>query len=183
MTGTRSDGRASDDPLRSAVLWIAEDFGQTIATVLATELDAPTHGTRWTNRQLLFHMVLGQNIALTSIPLFGAFSRLPPKASRVWSALLEACTTPYNWVNWAGAVAGARVLGTDSMVRMMERSTHALVNWYDQASPEDLTRGMAMPRSWDPYFSDWMDRRDIFEWAPKHYRHHRAQLTLTNLPR
>ena len=95
--GTNNPG----DPLRRQLLWVAEDFRQIIDTAPARELDAPTRGTRWTNRQLLFHMVLGQNIALTSIPLIGAFSRLPPGASREWSRRLQAFTGPYNWVNWA----------------------------------------------------------------------------------
>ncbi|BCT75153.1 hypothetical protein SCMU_09950 [Sinomonas cyclohexanicum] len=168
--------------MRRDLLWIAEDFGLIVGTVQASELGAPTRGTRWTNRQLLFHMVLGQNIALTSIPLFGAFSRLPPAASRAWSAALEACTGPYDWVNWAGAVAGARVLGVGAMGRMMDRTTRVIVNWYDRAGPGALARGMSVPPSWDPYFSDWMDRRGILEWAPKHYRHHRGQLTLSTLP-
>ncbi|MGT2460826.1 DinB family protein [Sinomonas atrocyanea] len=172
----------SADTVREGLLWIAEDFGLIVSTAQASELGAPTRGTRWTNRQLLFHMVLGQNIVLTSIPLFGAFSRLPPGASRVWSAVLEACTGPYDWVNWAGAVAGARVLGVDAMGRMMDRTTGAILHWYDRADPEDLARGMSVPPSWDPYFSDWMDRRAILKWAPKHYRHHRAQLTLSTLP-
>jgi hypothetical protein len=168
--------------VREGLLWIAEDFGRIVSTVRPAELDGPTLGTRWTNHQLLFHMVLGQNIALTSIPLFGAFSRLPPGASRAWSAVLEAGSGPYDWVNWAGAVAGARLMGTGAMARMMDRTTRTILGWYDRAGAEDLARGMSVPPSWDPYFSEWMDRRDILEWAPKHYRHHRAQLTLGTLP-
>jgi hypothetical protein len=179
--GTGPGPDSTGDPVRQGLLWIDEDFRRIIGTVRAAELGAPTRGTRWTNRQLLFHMVLGQNIALSSIPLFGAFSHLPPNASRAWSALLEACARPYNWVNWAGAVAGARVMDAGSMERMMNRTTRMILRWYDRASPEDLGRGMSVPPSWDPYFAEWMDRRDILEWAPRHYRHHRAQLTLTNV--
>jgi hypothetical protein len=180
--GAGSGPGGAGESVREGLLWVAEDVGRIVGTVRVSELGAPTRGTRWTNRQLLFHMVLGQNIARTSIPLFGAFSRLPPGASRVWSAGLEAFTGPYNWVNWAGAVVGARVMGVGSMGRMMDRTTRAIVRWYDRAGAEDLGRGMSVPPSWDPYFSDWMDRRDILEWAPEHYRHHRAQLTLSTLP-
>jgi hypothetical protein len=67
------------------------DFARIVDGPSPSELDAPTDGTRWTNRQLLFHMVLGQNIARSAIPLFGLFSHLPPSASRSWSRLLEAC--------------------------------------------------------------------------------------------
>lgn len=179
-TGPGQDG--TDAPVRRGLRWIDEDFGRIVSTVRAPELGAATRGTLWTNCQLLFHMVLGQDIVLSTIPLFGAFSRLPPNASRAWSALLEACTGPYNWVNWAGAVAGARVMDTGSMERMMNRTTRMILRWYDRAGAEDLARGTSVPLSWDPCFTEWMDRRDVLEWAPKHYRHHRAQLTPTNIP-
>lgn len=174
--------RGTDDQARADLLWIASDFRHIVDDARTGELSLPSNGTRWTNRQLLFHMVLGQNIALTSVWLFGMFSRLPPGASRAWSGMLARCTRPYNWVNWAGAVVGARVLAPGSMARMMDRSTAALVHRLDRAAPVDLARGMSVPPSWDPYFFEWMDRRDILEWAPKHYRHHRAQLSLRNLP-
>jgi hypothetical protein len=173
---------AGDDPVRTGLLWIAEDFRRIVGSATPAELAAPSRGTRWTNRQLLFHLVLGQNIARVSIPLFGGFSRLPPGASRAWSAMLEAFTRPYDWVNWFGSVAGARALSTAAMERMMQRSTRAILAWYDRADAGDLARGMSVPPSWDPYFSAWMNRADMLSWAPKHYRHHRAQLTLSSLP-
>ena len=54
-----------------------------------------------------------------------------------------------------------------------------IVRWADAASEEELARGMSVPAGWDPYFAPWMSRRDLLEWAPKHYRHHRAQLTIS----
>lgn len=169
------------DPVRDDVLWIAEDFSGLVRRARPEELGAPTEGTRWSNRQLLFHMVLGQNIARAAIPLFGFFSHLPPGASRSWSRLLEAWTGPYNWVNWAGSAAGGQLLGTASMSRMMESTTGGIITWYDRADEAALARGMSVPPSWDPYFSPWMSRRDVLAWAPKHYRHHRRQLTLTTI--
>lgn len=170
------------DPVREDLLWIAADFRKIILSAADDELDRPSIGTRWTNRQLLFHMALGQNIALAGIPLLGLFSHLPPSASRNWSRLLDACAGPYNWVNWAGSAAGGQVLTPRSMLGMMDRTTRIIVAWYDRADSRALGRGMTMPTRWDPYFAPWMDRRDILEWAPKHYRHHRAQLSLTTMP-
>ena len=63
----------------------------------------------------------------------------------------------------------------------MARDTKWLVGWADGATEAELARGMSVPPSWDPYFSAWMTREDLLEWAPKHYRHHRAQLTLSNV--
>jgi hypothetical protein len=168
--------------VKADLLWIAADYRSIILGAPVDELDLPSIGTRWTNRQLLFHMALGQNIALAGIPLLGLFSHLPPSASRNWSRLLDSCARPYNWVNWAGSAAGGRVLKPHTMLRMMDRTTRIILTWYGHADPRALSRGMTMPTSWDPYFLTWMDRRDILEWAPKHYRHHRAQLSLTTLP-
>ena len=171
-----------EDLVRQELLWIAADFRSIVLGASADELDLPSNGTRWTNRQLLFHLALGQNIALAAIPLLGLFSHLPPGASRRWSRILDSCSGPYNWVNWAGSAAAGRVLPPQAMARMMDRTTAVIVHWYSRADSKALDRGMTMPVRWDPYFLPWMSRRDILEWAPKHYRHHRAQLSLTTLP-
>lgn len=169
---------AGDESIRDDLLWIAEDFARIIRDAGTEELNAPSAGTRWTNRQLLFHMLLGQEIARTFLVLIGVFSRLPPDASRGWSRMLAALTAPYDWINWAGAVIGARILTLRRTERMMAGATRRIVRWYDHAGASDLARGMSVPPSWDPYFAPWMNRRDLLAWAPKHYRHHRAQLTL-----
>lgn len=167
--------------LREDLLRVAEDFTRVVRSARRDELDTPTNGTRWSNRQLLFHLVLGQNVARTAIPLIGIFSRLPDPVARGWSRLLRSCTVPYNGVNWAGSAAAGQLLSPDAMTRMMDRTTTSITAWYDRADEEALGRGMWVPPSWDPYFQPWMTRRDLLAWAPQHYRHHRRQLTLTTL--
>jgi len=48
---------------RAALEWILTDFDRLVAAADADQLDAPSNGTRWTNRQLLFHMWFGQRNA------------------------------------------------------------------------------------------------------------------------
>ena len=50
----------------------------------------PTRGTRWTNEQLLFHMVFGYMIVLRLLILVKLFSRLPDRVGRVFAGLLDA---------------------------------------------------------------------------------------------
>lgn len=168
--------------MRAALAWVGADFDVLVSSAAPEEMEAPTTGTRWTNRELLFHMWFGQRIARVFIPMMGGFSRLPPSASRRYAQLLTAVSRPYEWVNYAGSVAGSRVGGLDRAGRWMERDTAAILRWADAATDTDLSRGMSVPRGWDPYFKPWMSRRDLLEWAPKHYRHHREQLTLTGRP-
>ena len=169
---------ALPDQQRAALTWVAEDFDALVGGTRVDELGRPTQGTRWTNEQLLFHMWFGQRIARAFVPMLGGFSRLPPRASVGWSHLLGVLTRPYDWVNFAAPVAGTRVVPLRRVRQWMHQDTDWLVGWGDRASAEELARGMTVPVSWDPYFIPWMSRLDVLEWAPKHYRHHRAQLTL-----
>jgi hypothetical protein len=164
---------------RAALEWIRDDYRRMIGAASSPELDALSDGTRWTNRELLFHMWFGQRIARAMVPVMGGFSHLSPAASRAYAALLTAATRPYEWVNYAGSVGGASFAGLDRAQRWMVSDTDWLIRWGDRATAADLARGMSVPPGWDPYFAEWMSRADLLAWAPKHYRHHRAQLTLS----
>ena len=169
------------DP-RADLEWIARDYAAILRSAHSEELDLPTNGTRWTNRQLLFHVLLGQRITRMVIVVMGVFSRLPPGASRLWSAGMSAATPLYHRINFLGPLVGARLVGSANLERQMESVTAQILRFQAKATPHDLHRGMTVASSWDPYFTDWMDRADVLAWAPKHYRHHRQQLTLTTLP-
>lgn len=44
------------------------DFHQLLDSATSAELRAPTHGTKWTNEQLLFHMLFGTCSSATCCP-------------------------------------------------------------------------------------------------------------------
>lgn len=170
-----------DDATLEALAWTRDDYRDLVMSVDPDELDRPTTGTRWTNRELLFHMWFGQHIARVVVPVLGVFGRLPRPASAAYSRLLTTATRPYDWVNYIGPVGGARLVGLRRAERWMRADTDWLLRWASRASEAELKRGMVVPTSWDPYFSPWMNRVDVLAWAPKHYRHHRAQLTLASV--
>ena len=60
---------------------VRDDYRRLIAAATPEELLAPTWGTGWTNRELLFHMWFGQHLARVFVPLFGGFGRLPRRVS------------------------------------------------------------------------------------------------------
>lgn len=59
------------------------------------DLARPSSGTRWTNKQLLLHMLFGYLITRALIVLAGTFARLPARASQVFAGLLIAATGPF----------------------------------------------------------------------------------------
>lgn len=158
--------------------WIRDDYSHVVASAGPADLEGPSDGTRWTNGQLLFHMWFGQRIARVFVPLFGVLGRLPRPLGVGYARLLSALTRPYNWVNFVAPVGGARLVGPHRTDRWMRADTDWLLRWATAASDKKLGLTAHVPAEWDPYFSSSMSRADILDWAPKHYRHHRNQLTL-----
>ena len=63
----------------------------------------PTRGTRWTNEQLLFHMVFGYMIVQRLLPLVRVLGRFPNGVSRIYARLLDAATRPFDPINYYGS--------------------------------------------------------------------------------
>ena len=149
---------------------VRADFRRLVEGATEDELRAPSSGTRWTNRQLLFHMLFGYLLVRNLLPLVWLVSRLPSAVSRSFAALLNAGTRPFLVVNYIGSLGGGRVLGRAGMVRWMDRVTGSLERSLVRTSGESLGRGMSFPVGWDPY---------VYHYATQHYAHHRRQLTVT----
>jgi len=158
---------------------VARDYRNLIDTARIGELRAGSNGTKWTNEQLLFHMLFGYLLVRNLLFLVRIMARLPEGASRRFAATLNAATRPFHVVNYVGSLGGARVLGHTGMERTMDRVTSSLVKSLNRQTPESLARGMHFPVGWDPYFRDYMTIAEIYHWATQHYEHHRRQLTLS----
>ena len=60
-------------------------------------------GTRWTNEQLLFHMVFGYMVVRALLVLVRIFGRLPEPVSTGFAAMLNFMTAPFHVVNYWGS--------------------------------------------------------------------------------
>jgi len=154
-------------------------FRQLAEGATPAELRRLTHGTCWTNEQLLFHMLLGYLIARPLLVLARVFARLPAGASRRFAALLNSATPVFNEVNFYGSCIGARVVGRQRMVAVFDRVIAALHRSLATQTGTDLQRGMSYPVRWDPFFKEFMTVADIYHYPTQHFDFHRRQLTLT----
>ena len=157
---------------------VRADFRELLGTATVAELRQPSDGTKWTNEQLLFHMLFGYLLVRNLRLLVVVFARLPDGASRRFAAFLDAGTRPFHVINYLGSLGGARVLGYAGMERLMDRVITGLQTSLRRQSPASLDRGMHFPLGWDPYFKDRMTLRDVYHYPTQHYDHHRRQLTL-----
>jgi hypothetical protein len=177
--------RRHDVPMVIAPAAIAEelrdarqDFRRLVDGATPAELRRSSNGTRWTNDQLLFHMLFGYLIVRTLLWLVRGFSMLPDRYSRRFAKALDAATRPFHLINYLGSLGGARVLGHGGMKRLMDSVTGSLIRTLARSDASQLSRGMHFPVSWDPYFQDYMTIQDVMHYATQHYQHHRRQLTL-----
>ncbi|MFS4091401.1 DinB family protein [Streptomyces sp. AF1A] len=143
------------------------------------DLRRSTVGTRWTNEQLLFHMVFGYLLIPPLLFLLRVFGRLPRGAGRAFARLLNAGTKPFDVVNYLGPVGGARMLGRRRMGTVLDRVITFLHGRLDAERESDLALAMHYPTHWDPFFRDVMTIADLYRYPTQHFDFHRRQLTLT----
>jgi DinB superfamily len=156
----------------------AADFRALLTTSTTPDLRRKSDGTKWSNEQLLFHMLFGYLIVRTLLPLVQFIGHCPDGLSRGFAAVLNAANRPFHVINYLGSLGGARLLGHTGMIRIMGRVTAGLTRSLNRRTPAALARGMHFPTGWDPYFRDYMTLTDVYHYATQHYDHHRRQLTL-----
>ena len=154
------------------------EFRELIEASTSTALARPSAGTRWTNRELLFHMLFGYLITRNLRFVVKFVSRLPDAAQTRFAATLNAATGPFHRVNYWGSRVAGRALSPALMARWMDRVVASLQRRLDREGAAALRRSMAFPTRWDPYFAARMSLADVYRYATLHFDHHRRQLTL-----
>jgi hypothetical protein len=155
----------------------AADFHRLLDSATASELRMRTNGTRWTNQQLLFHMLFGFILVRVLLPLVKGFGRLPPAASGAFATILNAGSRPFHVINYLSALPGGTVLRRQAVAKLMDRTIEHLRSRLARESEHALGRAMHFPVGWDPYFKGTMTVADVYRYPTQHYDHHRRQLT------
>ncbi|WP_091627964.1 DinB family protein [Amycolatopsis saalfeldensis] len=153
-------------------------FHQALDSASEADLRRRSDGTRWNNKQLLFHMLLGYLIMRALMNLVRLFGRLPAGVSRAYARLLNKATRPFDVVNYAGSALGGTFLTPRRMGIMFDHVIAALHRRLDAEAVIDLGRGMHYPTRWDPFFQDFMTLADVYRFPTQHFDFHRRQLTL-----
>lgn len=149
-----------------------------LARVGDVELRRPSAGTRWTNEELLFHMVFGYMVVRRLLPLVKLFGHLPSSFNSAFARLLNSGTRPFDWVNYWGSRAAARVYNRRRMARKLRRLTANLTVRLGKESEHSLALRMAFPTRWDPFFAAEMTVADVYAYPRRHFDFHAQQLSL-----
>lgn len=179
MTGTPPvDRQAFHDELERT----RADFHRLLDDAGPADLCGPTQGTRWTNEQLLFHMLFGYILIRPLLVVMRIFGRLPEGANHVFARLLDSTTRPFDAINYLGPVVGVRLYGRRRMGAKFDRVITGLHRRLDAEPEGAFVRGMHYPARWDPFFHDFMTVADLYRYPTQHFDFHREQLTLRDEP-
>lgn len=153
-------------------------FDRLLADASPDDLRRPSDGTKWTNEQLLFHMLFGFLIVRALLVLVRMFGRLPDGMSRGFASVLNAANRPFHVVNYWGSRVGARVFGAARMGHKLDEVIDVLQRRLSAETEQGLARRMHFPTHWDPFFADTMTLAHVYHYASQHFDYHRGQLTL-----
>ena len=162
---------------------VRQGFARHIADMTAADLSQASNGTKWTNRQLLFHMLFGYVIVRRLIWMVKLLSYLPNVATKPFAAMLNSAAKPFNWVNYIGPVGAARIISPARMQHWLDGLTVWLEKDLNRQDSKSLGRGMYYPTKWDPYFKRHMTLADLYRYPTQHFDHHDRQLSDPQLPR
>ena len=153
-------------------------FRQWVRTMTTEDLDRHSNGTRWTNRELLFHLLFGYLIVRRLLWMIRLFGLLPAGFSRPFAALLNISTRPFDTANYLGSRIGGRIFRPARMAVSMDRITVWLAARLARETDRTLDRGMHYPTRWDPFFPDYMTVAELYRYPTRHFDFHADQLSV-----
>jgi hypothetical protein len=122
-----------------------QEFRRLLDGATAADLRRLSDGTKWTNQQLLFHMLLGYLVVRALLTLTRLFGRLPGGASATFARLLDSTRRPFHLVNYLGSRAGARLIPPARMGSMLDAVTMALEGHLDRKQTRACTAACITP--------------------------------------
>jgi DinB superfamily len=166
---------------RIAVIQEMDEARATLHYLLAAAdgetLRRRSNGTRWTNEELLFHMVFGYMIVRALLILVRLFGRLPVPVSRGFAAMLNFATAPFHVVNYWGSRFAALTFNHRRMGARFDRVVASLQRHLRRESAESLALSMSLPTRWDPFFTPTMTLAEVYHYPTQHFDFHRRQLS------
>jgi hypothetical protein len=153
-------------------------FRRLVAGMTGDDLRRRSNGTRWTNRELLFHLLLGYLVVRRLMWMVKLLGLLPRGATKPFAALLNLATRPFDFVNYLGSRIGGKLYSPAHMVTAMDRVTANLARQRARESDRGLQRGMCFPTRWDPFFAGYMTVADLYHYPTQHFDFHARQLNL-----
>ena len=164
------------DAIRAELEATRTVFHTLLASFSESDLRRQSRNPGWTNGEILTHMTFGFIILNTLLPMARLWGRFPRWTSKMFAAMLNAFTTPFNWINARGARLQARVF-THQRIGQVYNWVHlSLMRQLDGIKDDEWGRGMYYPTQWDANFDEFMTICELFHYPVKHFNFHLDQI-------
>ncbi len=164
------------DSLRAELDSTRQDFYSLVNSLSDQDLERRSLNPGWTNRELLFHILLAFILLESLGPMARFWGRLPRSAFKPFAWLLDAFTGLFNWVNALGPRGAGRVFTRARLLKRYDRVHQIALKMIDSMSDEEWARGMYYPARWDPLFSGYMTIEQVFRYPAIHFHFHAQQI-------
>ena len=170
-----------DDIDRGAIIQEMDDARATLRRLLASAdpgtLRRRSNGSRWTNEELLFHMVFGYMIVRALLILVRILGRLPAPVSRLFAAVLNFATAPFHVVNYWGVKVCRADVQPSADGGPVRSGCRIPATAFARENPRSLARSMSFPTRWDPFFTPTMTLAEVYHYPTQHFDFHRQHLS------
>lgn len=151
-------------------------FHTLLASFSESDLGRQNRNPGWTNGEILTHMTFGFIVLNALLPMARRWGHFPRWTSKIFASMLNAFTTPFNWVNALGARLQARVFTHQRIGRVYDRVHFSLMKQLEALKDDEWERGMYYPTRWDPNFHEFMTIRELFYYPVRHFNFHLGQI-------
>ncbi|HLO17123.1 MAG TPA: DinB family protein [Anaerolineales bacterium] len=172
----KNESQTTQDTIRRELESARIAFHNLLDSLSEDDLPQRSRNPGWTNGEILAHMLFGLIILNVLLPMTRLWGYLPRWTSRLFAALLNAGTVPFNWVNALGARMQARVFTYQRLAKLYDRAHFSVLKQIDSINDREWTRGMYYPTKWDSNFNDFMTVRELFHYEIRHFNFHLKQI-------
>ncbi len=165
------------DEIRSELESARSTFHELLNSLSDKDLQKKSHNPGWTNREILFHMLLGFIVIDMLLPMVKMFGRLPPVYSKIFANILNFSTPVFNVVNAFGARMGGRIFSKHFLEKKFDGVIQNLLKKLEVVKNDEWEQGMYYPNKWDGLFGEYMTIKKLFHYPTTHFKFHREQLS------
>jgi len=164
------------DIIRAELEATRTTFHTLLDSLSENDLQKKSRNPGWTNGEILAHMLFGFIILNALLPMARLWGHLPKWTSKIFAWILNAFTTPFNWINALGARLQARVFTYKQIDKLYDRAYFSLVKQINSIKDDEWKHGMHYPTRWDSNFSDFMTIEKLFHYPVVHFHFHLGQI-------
>lgn len=163
--------------IRSEFELTRNSFHTVLASLSEEDLHKQSLNAGWTNGEILAHMLFGFIVTATLLPMTRLWGRLPKGSSKPFAWLLNAFTTPFNWVNALGARMQGKFFTYKRLGKLYDYFYTSLLKTAASIKDHQWEQGMYYPTKWDSNFNEFMTLEKLFYYPIIHYNFHLKQIS------